>query len=445
MNSVKWEESFKKASELLFSNLKEGESLNLNFDGEETTFLRLNNAKIRQASTVEQGSLELELHLGQKKADFGVPLTLNQLQNEEVLKEALANLQKEVRSLPDDPFISPLTNEGTSRTVLEGELPDGESFIKAVVKETLGADLAGYLTTGQNYRANANSLGQHHWFSSDSFFFDYSLYTAKEKAVKGSYAGSHYKESELIDSLDDSIRALEVMDRDQVELKPGAYKCYLAPSALNEIAGLLGWSALSGGSYKRGDCPLADLYEGKQSFNSEVTIQENFNLGLSPRFNEWGEVSKEVLPLIEQGKMKELFVSRETANEYGLTSNQASSSEGPRALEILPGNLKREDILKEIGTGLYLSNLHYLNWSDKNKGRITGMTRFGCLWIENGEVVGPIKDLRFDETLYHIFGSGLKALTDFSEVMMETGTYSGRSLGGAKLPGMVVEGFKFTL
>jgi predicted Zn-dependent protease len=73
------------------------------------------------------------------------------------------------------------------------------------------------------------------------------------------------------------------------------------------------------------------------------------------------------------------------------------------------------------------------------------MTRFGCLWIENGEVVGPIKDLRFDETLYHIFGSGLKALTDFSEVMMETGTYSGRSLGGAKLPGMVVEGFKFTL
>lgn len=445
MNSVKWEESFKKASELLFANLAVGESLNLNFDGEETTFVRLNNAKVRQATAGEQGQLELELHVGNKKAEVSVPLCLDLLQNESVLKEALADLQKEVRSLPDDPFISPMTNEGTSRTVLEGELPAGGDFIKAVMKATRGADLAGYLTSGNSYRANANSLGQFHWFASDSFFFDYSLYTAKEKAVKGSYAGSHYKESELTAALDDSILALSVMDKEQVELKPGAYKCYLAPSALNEIAGLLGWSALSGGSYKRGDCPLADLYEGKQSFHKDVTIQENFNLGLSPRFNEWGEVAKEVLPLIEKGKMKEFLVSKETAKEYGLTSNQSSGSEGPRALEILPGDLKREDILKEIGTGLYLSDLHYLNWSDKNKGRITGMTRFGCLWVENGEVVGPIKDLRFDETLYHIFGNGLKALTDFSEVMMETGTYGGRSLGGAKLPGAMVEGFKFTL
>ena len=28
------------------------------------------------------------------------------------------------------------------------------------------------------------------------------------------------------------------------------------------------------------------------------------------------------------------------------------------------------------------------------------MTRYACFWVEGGEVVGPIKDMRWDESLY---------------------------------------------
>lgn len=440
-----WEKVFNDSRDFLFSKITAEETLNLNFNAEESDFIRLNNGKIRQATTVEQGSLELEMHVGNKKADVSLSLGLDSEANKSLLSEVLANLQKEVRGLPDDPYISPMTNEGTSRTELKGELPQGDAFIQAMLEGTAGADLAGYLTSGANYRANANSLGQNHWFASESFFFDYSLYTAKEKAVKGSYAGSHFIKEDLITNLAESKRALEVMDREQVELKPGKYKVYLAPAAVHEVTGMMGWSALSGGSYKRGDCPLGELFEEKKSFSPKISLKENFKLGLSPRFNEWGEVASEELSIVEKGKMKTLLVSRETEKEYGLKSNQASSFEGPRSLELETGELKREDILKELGTGLYLSNLHYLNWSDKTKGRVTGMTRFGCLWVENGEVVGPIKDLRFDETLYQIFGEGVEEVTDFSETIMETGTYDNRSLGGAKLPGLIVKDFSFTL
>ena len=65
--------------------------------------------------------------------------------------------------------------------------------------------------------------------------------------------------------------------------------------------------------------------------------------------------------------------------------------------------------------------------------------------VENGEVVGPIKDLRFDETLYQIFGEGVEEVTDFSETIMETETYDSRSIGGSKLPGLMVKDFSFTL
>ena len=53
--------------------------------------------------------------------------------------------------------------------------------------------------------------------------------------------------------------------------------------------------------------------------------------------------------------------------------------------------------MKKIDTGLYLGNLHYLNWSDNIGGRITGMTRYACFWVEDGEIVAPIENMRFEK------------------------------------------------
>jgi predicted Zn-dependent protease len=109
------------------------------------------------------------------------------------------------------------------------------------------------------------------------------------------------------------------------------------------------------------------------------------------------------------------------------------------------GNLKEEEILKELGTGLYLSNLHYLNYSDRPSGRITGMTRYACFWVENGKIVAPIEDLRFDETLFNIFGDHLKSITNFTEISPSTSTYFGRNMSGSENPGIIVDDFTFNL
>ena len=444
-NTNNWEEIFNKASDYSFSLLRDNDVLNLNFNAEETDFVRLNKSKVRQVSNVEQASLDMDLLCGEKKASLGIDLCADELLNRELIKEHLTNLQSEVDSLPNDPFITPLSNEGTSRVVNEGMVPSVDEFVDLLGGIMAKVDLAGYLTSGSSYRGNANSLGQKHWFASTSFFFDYSLYTAKEKAIKGSYAGSHFERSEFDTKMNESISSLAQMDKVQKVIAPGKYRVYLSPSAVSEISGMMGWHALSGGAYKRGECPLSELYEGKKKLSEKFDLNEDFSLGLSPRFNGLGEVAKEKIELVSKGEMKELLVSKATEKEYGLKSNQAGNGEGPRSLSIETGDLKREDILKELGTGLYLSDLHYLNWSDKQKARLTGMTRFGCLWVENGEVVGPIKDLRFDETLYQIFGDGLEKITDFSDVQMTTGTYGNRSIGGSKNPGMIVENFSFTL
>jgi predicted Zn-dependent protease len=80
------------------------------------------------------------------------------------------------------------------------------------------------------------------------------------------------------------------------------------------------------------------------------------------------------LPLIQAGQLVNTLINSRTAKEYGKVANGANGSESLRSPEVLPGTLPAADILKALDTGLYLSNLHYLNWSDRPTGRITGMT-----------------------------------------------------------------------
>ncbi|MEL7227283.1 MAG: metallopeptidase TldD-related protein, partial [Cyanobacteria bacterium J06576_12] len=172
---------------------------------------------------------------------------------------------------------------------------------------------------------------------------------------------------------------------------------------------------------------------------------EDFERISIPRFNGGGAIAPNKLPLIERGQWANSLVSGRSEKEYGKPSNGANEEEIMRAPAVAPGTLKATDILAELGTGLYLSNLHYLNWSDLTAGRITGMTRYACFWVEDGEIVAPIENLRFDDDLYRFLGEGLIGLTDEQTFVPEVGTYDNRSLGGMWMPGMLIDQFRYTL
>ncbi len=78
-------------------------------------------------------------------------------------------------------------------------------------------------------------------------------------------------------------------------------------------------------------------------------------------------------------------------------------------------------------------------------GRITGLTRFGCFEVKNGEFLGPINTMRFDETIYNIFGEKLVGLTNNQQLIIDTSTYEERSSHSSKIPGAIVDDFSLTL
>ena len=139
------------------------------------------------------------------------------------------------------------------------------------------------------------------------------------------------------------------------------------------------------------------------------------------------------------------MVSSRSAKEYGVESNFAEGGEYLRSPKMNPGNLNQNNVVKSIDKGLYLSNIHYLNWSDNAGGRITGLTRYACFWVEGGEIVAPIETMRFDDSFYNFFGENLVEVEDKTSVNPEVETYGGRSLGATTCPGILVDSFKLTL
>ena len=143
--------------------------------------------------------------------------------------------------------------------------------------------------------------------------------------------------------------------------------------------------------------------------------------------------------------MAELLVSPRSAREFGVQGNGADAQESPDALFLEGGDLAANDVLGALGDGLWISNLWYLNFSDRTACRATGMTRFATLLVEGGEVVAPVNVMRFDDSLFRVLGQGLLALTDTPELRLESSTYGRRQTGGVSVPGALVEGFTFTL
>ncbi len=436
---------FNDIGEFLIGKLKDNEKLNLNLKAEESDFIRFNFAQVRQSTSLVQATLSATLFQDEKKIKLNFNLSGDLENDRNRANAAFSEARIQVSNLPIDPFSSPPIKNEDSFSTHNGQLINAAQVISEVTSATKGTDFVGFYAGGPIIEANRNSEGQKHWFYTENFFMDYSLYNPQQKAVKGCYAGRHWNNSQWNKHIESDIKQLEKLSLPSKKIPRGKYRVYLSPTATGEYLGMLNWHGMSESAYRRGFCPMKDLKDGKKSLSSKVNINENFSLGLTPRFTSEGEISPELTCLVKNGQHQTFFVNKRTAKEFGVASNGANESESFRSFELESGSLSEKEILKQLDTGLYVSNVHYTNYSDRQTGRITGMTRYACFWVENGKIDHPIEDLRFDESIYHVLGDGLMDLTEFQEIIPSTGTYFSRTTGGMKVPGLLIEDFNFTL
>ena len=299
------------------------------------------------------------------------------------------------------------------------------------------------------FRAHANSNGAFHWFVNDSWMVDYSLYGTGERAYKGLFSGRVWDTKAWDREREKACLQLEALERPIQKVERGEYRTYLSPGAVSDFSYFLG-SIFGESGRRRGVSPLCLFKDQKKVFSPHFNFSENFRLVETPAFTSEGERVPEHRELVSQGEVVGSLIGSRSAKEYNLKSNGASSSEAVRAPSIgvseqSGGSFSEEEALQRLETGLYISNVHYLNWSDRPKGRITGMTRYACFWVEGGEMVAPIENLRWDDSIFRLFGNQMEATTDQPCLFPSTHSYGHRGVGGVSSPGLLVQSMRFTL
>ncbi|MGB3786677.1 MAG: TldD/PmbA family protein [Phormidesmis sp.] len=443
-----YEETFQQLVEAIQSQLTKNQHFTLSLSGEESQFTRFNHARVRQTGQVRDGRMHLSVMTCDRTTSTTLPFTGNFTTDWSLTRLTLSQLQQDLCVLPIDPYIvlPSATDSPTSREVRRGSLMATTEVADRLLDPVRLLDFSGLYAGGLSYRAYADSAGRQHWFETPSFTLDYSLFGSRlDQAVKGTIAGSHWGAEAYRTNIAATQKRLELLSRPVKTVSKGSYRTYFAPAAVAEIIETIAWGGLGEAALRQGNSAFSKLEQGEVALSKKFSLSEDFSRIGIPRFNDSGEIPPSHLPIIEQGKWASSLVSRRSAKEYGKPSNAASARESMRSPTVATGNLSEAQILSRLGTGLYLSNLHYLNWSDIAAGGITGMTRYACFWVENGEIVAPIENLRFDDNLYRFLGEGLIDFTEQQTFIPAVGTYNQRSLGGMWVPGMLVEQFRYTL
>jgi predicted Zn-dependent protease len=414
------------------------------FNGEDSDFIRFNNAKVRQAGSVAQRYLSLHLIEDTRHLSYTLSLSGERLNDFALIKRVLESLRATLAHVPQDPYLAYAEDTQSSAKAGTNQVPESSAVLGDIIAEAAGRDFVGIYAAGGIYTGFANSLGQRNWHSSYSFNLDWSFYHQADKAVKASYAGFAWDKTEFARIAANAAQQLEILRKPARNVPPGAYRAYLAPAAMQEIMHML----LDGFSLKAQrskQSPLLHMNEGVASLNPAIHVRENSAQGVGADFQPEGFRKPAQVVLLAQGRCVDALVSPRSAKEYSVISNGADKDEMPEFLDMAGGELAQADVLKQLDTGVYVNNLWYLNYSDYAACRLTGMTRFATFWVENGEIVAPLNVMRFDDTIYNILGTQLLGLTRERALLLDNSTYEKRASTGMHLPGALLAAFPFTL
>ena len=93
-----------------------------------------------------------------------------------------------------------------------------------------------------------------------------------------------------------------------------------------------------------------------------MSLAEDTTHGIAPAFTADGFGKPALVSLVDAGRASATLNSPRSARQYGLPANGANGQEAPESLHLSAGTLAEADVLAALDTGLYVSNLWYLNY-----------------------------------------------------------------------------------
>lgn len=256
---------------------------------------------------------------------------------------------------------------------------------------------AGFLSDANRFSAIANSKGNFGYQQSTAADFTCTVRTDDGR-------GSGWVARNVADIRDFSAKSDIQIAMDKASrsaeakaLEPGKYTVIMEPAA---SAGLISFM-MFGFDARRADEGRSFLTKkgggnkvGEKVFDERVTLYAD-PAAPGAAVMPWDEdgLPRERTSIVNKGVVDYLAYSRYWAKKQG-----KKAVGQPGNLIMVGGDKSTMDLVKSTKKGVLVTRTWYIRMVDPQTVLLTGLTRDGTFYIENGEIKYPIKNFRFNES-----------------------------------------------
>jgi predicted Zn-dependent protease len=412
----------------------------VNLSGTDSANIRYARNSVSTSAKVSQTQLVVSSSYGKKS---GVA-TINEF-DDASLEKVVRRSEELAQLAPENPeyvsFLGP-QQYAEAKTYIPATANITPRLRSDLVAESLKvakegkAIAAGFLEDNNGYSAMMNSKGLFAYNTSTNTNFSVTVRT--EDGRGSGYATRGYNDVTKLDTKRATQIATEkaLKSAEAKAIEPGKYTVILEPAAV---------AVLLENIFFRLDARQAD--EGRSFLSKagggtrlgEKLVDERVNIYSDPLNPElptstWNGDGRpqEKVSWIEKGVIKNLSYSRYWAEKKGV-----KAIPGPDAAIMEGGTKSLEELIAGTKKGVLVTRLWYIRDVDPQSLLLTGLTRDGTFYIENGKIQYPIKNFRFNE-------SPIIMLNNLEELGKVERTVSVESNQNYLLPPLKVRDFTFS-
>lgn len=370
--------------------------------------------------------------------------TINEF-DDAALQRVVSRSEELAQLAPENPEYMPLKGPAEFKEAITyvpataAMTPDSRADLVAksikVAKEAK-LEAAGFLENTTGFDAVMNSKGLFAYNQDTDVIF--SITMRNEAGTASGYAARGFNDISKLDTYSatkiSASKANGSLGARAIE--PGKYTVILEPVAAtymleNMFRGLDARSADEGRSFM--SKPGGGNRLSEKLMDDKVTLYSDpFNPELpSSTWNSEG-FPLEKRTWIEKGVVKNLAYS-----QFWAQKKNVEPVPNPGNIIMAGGTASLDEMIKSTERGILVSRLWYIRMVDPQTLLLTGLTRDGTFYIENGQIKFPIKNMRFNE-------SPVIMLNNVEELGKPERSISVESYRSYLIPPMKIRDFTFT-
>jgi predicted Zn-dependent protease len=373
----------------------------VNLDANRGGNIRFARNTVSTAGATDDMTLIVQSNFGQRQGTT----TLNEFDDVSV-ERAVRRSEELARLAPeDDEFMPPMGQQQYTPTpaYFESTATIQPEYRTTVAERTMGpakakdCTAAGFLQDNAGWHAMQNSAGLFAFHRETSVNFTVTVRT--NDGTGSGYALRSANDVSKFDAAAASTIALEkaAASREAKAIEPGKYTVILEPEA---AAGLLQFMLfnLNARNADEGRSFLAKAGGGTKL--GEKIVDERVHLYSDPMnpdlpTSPWNGDGRpfERTDWIAGGVVKNLFYSRYWAKQKNVKAIPA-----PPNLILAGGTASTEELIRDTARGVLVTRTWYIRSVDPQTLLLTGLTRDGTFFIENGQIKHAVKNFRFNES-----------------------------------------------